>query len=273
MNQIVNRRYYISLSILAVILFAGCAPKNEQSSMSNAQTQAPEKVELTVSAAASLTDALREVQTAYESKNKQIKLNFNFGASGVLQQQIEQGAPTDLFFSAAAKNMKTLIDKQLIDSSEQKNLLMNELVIVVPSDSKAVLHQINDLAGPDIKHLAVGEPQTVPAGSYAKEALTNVKLWDPLQGKIVQGKDVRQVLTYVESSNAEAGFVYKTDALTSKKVKVALSVDTQSYTPIAYPAGIVKASKHKKETSDFFTFLESKEAQAIFMKYGFTIPK
>ncbi|MDR6551102.1 molybdate ABC transporter substrate-binding protein [Paenibacillus qinlingensis] len=261
---------------IATMIITGCSSEKAQPAVSTAPTATPvptEKVELTISAAASLTDALKEIQTNYETKNKQIKLNFNFGASGALQQQIEQGAPADLFFSAATKNMKTLVDKQLIDTAQQKNLLINELVAVVPADGKVAVTKSEDLSSDSIKHIAIGEPATVPAGSYAKEALTNVKLWDSLQAKIVQGKDVRQVLTYVESGNAEAGFMYKTDALTSKRVKVAFSVDPKTYTPIEYPAGIVKATKHSKETSDFFTYLQSKEAQDVFVKFGFSIPK
>lgn len=276
----------LSSFAIATMIITGCSSEKAQPAVSTAPTQAAqatatpaatpvptEKVELTISAAASLTDALKEIQTNYETKNKQIKLNFNFGASGALQQQIEQGAPADLFFSAATKNMKTLVDKQLIDTAQQKNLLINELVAVIPADGKVAVTKVEDLSGDSIKHLALGEPATVPAGSYAKEALTNVKLWDSLQAKIVQGKDVRQVLTYVESGNAEAGFVYKTDALTSKSVKVAFSVDPKTYTPIEYPAGIVKATKHSKETSDFYTYLQSKEAQDVFVKFGFSIPK
>ncbi|UKS30973.1 molybdate ABC transporter substrate-binding protein [Paenibacillus sp. HWE-109] len=278
--------YVLSCFIIAALVLTGCASKKEQPAASAtpvqtaqataAATSTPvptEKVELTISAAASLTDAFKEIQTNYEGKNKQIKLNFNFGASGALQQQIEQGAPADLFFSAATKNMKALVDKQLIDTAQQKNLLINELVVVVPADGKVAVQKADDLTNDAIKHLAVGEPQTVPAGSYAKEALTNAKLWDTLQPKIVQGKDVRQVLTYVESGNAEAGFVYKTDALTSKSVKVAFSVDPKSYTPIEYPAGIVKATKHSKETADFYAYLQTKEAQDVFVKFGFSIPK
>lgn len=279
--------YVLLFLINASIVFTGCASTKESSTatpVATAQTTqaAPsptpattpaEKVELTISAAASLTDALKEIQTSYEGKNKPIKLNFNFGASGALQQQIEQGAPADVFLSAATKNMKALVDKQLIEPAQQKNLLINELVLVVPADGKVVVQKIEDLTAEGIKHVAIGEPQTVPAGSYAKEALTQTKLWDGLQAKIVQGKDVRQVLTYVESGNAEAGFVYKTDALTSQKVKVALSVDSKSYTPIEYPAGIVKATKHSKEAADFYAYLQTKEAQDVFVKYGFTIPK
>lgn len=259
--------YVLLCSITSVMIITGCASQTDQPAAPT------EKVELTISAAASLTDAFKEIQTNYENKNKQIKLNFNFGASGALQQQIEQGAPADLFFSAAAKNMKTLVDKQLIDTTQQKNLLINELVVVVPADGKIALQKAEDLTNENMKHLAVGEPQTVPAGGYAKEALTNAKLWDTLQTKIVQGKDVRQVLTYVESGNAEAGFVYKTDALRSKSVKVAFSVDPTTYTPIEYPAGIVKATKHSKEAADFYAYLQTKDAQDVFVKYGFAIPK
>ncbi|MNR05394.1 Molybdate-binding periplasmic protein precursor [compost metagenome] len=216
---------------------------------------------------------MKEIQTNYEKKHTNIKLQFNFGASGALQQQIEQGAPADVFFSAASKNMKELVDKSLIDASQQSNLLLNGLVVVVPADGKTSVQKLEDLSGASVAHIAVGEPQTVPAGTYAREALTNAKLWDPLQAKIVQGKDVRQVLTYVESGNAEAGFVYKTDALTSSKVKIALTVDPKSYKPIEYPAGIVKASKHSKEAAEFYAYLKSKEAQDVFVKFGFTIPQ
>ncbi|NEW08534.1 molybdate ABC transporter substrate-binding protein [Paenibacillus sp. SYP-B3998] len=274
MSRLIKSSMVSFILILLVIVFTACGEKKESPSVSAPQTQAPQQtVELTISAAASLTDALKEIQTAYEQTNKNIKLNYNFGASGALQQQIEQGAPSDVFISAASKNMKALVDKQLIEESQQKNLLINELVVVIPTDSKAAVQQIDDLSGADIKHLAVGEPQTVPAGNYAKEALTSAKLWDPLQAKLVQGKDVRQVLTYVESGNAEAGFVYKTDALTSKKVKVAFSVDPKTYAAITYPAGIVKATKHAKEAADFYAYLHTKAAQDVFVRYGFSLPK
>ncbi|MEK3723841.1 molybdate ABC transporter substrate-binding protein [Paenibacillus sp. FSL H8-0034] len=250
---------------------AGAGSKQQQSA---SPAQAPaEAVELTISAAASLTDALKEIQTAYQAKVKSTKLNFNFGASGALQQQIEQGAPADLFLSAATKNMKTLVDKQLIDAGKQKNLLTNELVVVVPSDGKVSIGSEADLSKPEVLHVAIGIPESVPAGSYAKEALTYSKQWDSLQPRLVQGKDVRQVLQYIETGNAEAGFVYKTDALTSSKVKVAFAVDPKSYQAVEYPIGIVKSTKHSKEAEDFYNYLQSKEALDVFVKFGFTVPK
>ncbi len=231
-----------------------------------------EKVELTVSAAASLTDALKEIQTDYAAKNSNVEIHFNFGASGALQQQIEQGAPADIFLSAAVKNMKVLVDKQLIDADQQRNILANELVVVVPADRTTAIASADDLNQAEIKKIAIGIPESVPAGSYAKEALTNVKLWDALQPRLVQAKDVRQVLQYVETGNADAGFVYKTDALTSRKVKVAFSMDPAAYTPAVYPVGLVKSTKHKKEAEAFYEFLQSKEALDIFLKYGFSEP-
>jgi len=238
-----------------------------------ASSESAEKVELTVSAAASLTDALKEIETNYKLKNPSVALHFNFGSSGSLQQQIEQGAPADLFLSAATKNMQALVDKQLIAEDKHTPWLANELVVVVPSDGGAALSGMDELAKPEVKHVAVGIPESVPAGRYAKEALDNAKLWEPLLAKLVQGKDVRQVLQYVETGNADAGFVYKTDALTSQKVKIAFTVDPQTYSPAEYPIGIVKATKHSKEAGDFYEYLQTKEALDVFVKHGFSAAK
>lgn len=252
---------------------ASASPSASPSASASASDTPAANVELTVSAAASLTDALNEIQKTYQSEHPNVSISFNFGASGALQQQIEQGAPADLFLSAAVKNMKALVDKQLIDASQEHNLLDNDLVVVVPTDSKLSLASEADLAQAGVKTVAIGIPESVPAGSYAKESLTNAKLWDSLQPKTVQGKDVRQVLQYVETGNADAGFVYKTDALTSDKVKVAFAVDPAAYTPIEYPIGIVKATKHLTEAEDFYQYLQSQEALDVFVKYGFSVPK
>ncbi|MFF2089606.1 molybdate ABC transporter substrate-binding protein [Paenibacillus sp. NPDC058174] len=263
----------IGLAVIAIsIMLAGCGSNGNAPANQAQQTAEPaaKTVELTISAAASLTDALNEIQGLYAKSNPAVKLNFNFGASGALQQQIEQGAPADLFLSAAPKNMKALVDKQLIDENKQINLLKNELVVVAPADSKTKLESVNDLTKAEVKTIAIGIPESVPAGNYAKEALTSAKLWDALQSKSVQGKDVRQVLQYVETGNADAGFVYKTDALTSQKAVIAFAVDPASYSPIQYPIGVVKATKHNKEAEDFYAYLQTKEALDVFVKYGFS---
>jgi molybdate transport system substrate-binding protein len=255
----------LMLTAVMALALAGCGGASGQ--------PAADKVELTVSAAASLTDALKEIQTAYESEHPDIRLSLNFGGSGTLQQQIEQGAPADLFLSAADKNMRALVDKQLIEADRQTELLTNELVVVVPADGGAALTKLENLTNSDVKKVAIGIPESVPAGSYASEALKSVGLWDGLQAKTVQAKDVRQVLQYVETGNADAGFVYRTDALTSQKVKVAFAVDPTLYTKVMYPIGVVKATRHSKEAEDFYNYLQSREALDVFVKYGFSVPK
>lgn len=247
------------------------AASGESSSAGNTDPQ--ETVDLTISAAASLTDAMKEIETNYELANPYIELNFNFGASGALQQQIEQGAPADVFVSAATKNMNALVDENLIASGDQKNLLQNSLVAIVPADGTNTVASETDLTSDSIKTVAIGIPESVPAGTYAKEALTNAKLWDELESKLVQGKDVRQVLQYVETGNADAGFVYKTDALTSDQVKIAFEVDKNNYTPANYPIGIIEGTKHRTEAEQFYAYLQTPEVLDIFVKYGFTIPE
>ncbi|OMF27199.1 molybdate ABC transporter substrate-binding protein [Paenibacillus sp. FSL H8-0548] len=277
------KSYVILCALISIVLvIAGCGAKQNTSqndsngtkaTSTTEQTQQPaEAVELIVSAAASMTDALTEIEKAYEANHPNIELSFNFGASGALQQQIEQGAPADLFLSAAVKNMTALVDKELIDTNQQINLLANELVVVVPADGALAIENVSDLAKAEVKTVAIGIPESVPAGSYAKEVLTSANLWDALQSKSVQAKDVRQVLQYVETGNADAGFVYKTDALTSDKVKVAFAVNAASYKAIQYPIGIVKATKHSKEAEEFYTYLQSQESLDVFIKYGFSVP-
>ncbi|WP_418026490.1 molybdate ABC transporter substrate-binding protein [Paenibacillus sp. JJ1722] len=274
MHKLIKSSTVFVLVISIILLLSGCvgsAGKNGSSSQTSSKTA--ETIELTISAAASLTDALKEIQHSYESTHTGIKLNFNFGGSGALEKQIEQGAPSDLFLSASTKNMKSLVDQQLIDTKKQKTWLTNELVAVIPADGTMNIASVTDLTKKEVKKVAIGIPESVPAGNYAQEALMKAKLWDTLQSKLVQAKDVRQVLQYVETGNADVGFVYKTDALTSQKAKIAFEVDPKTYLPVEYPIGIVKASKHIQEAEDFYAYLQSQESLNIMAKYGFTIPK
>lgn len=266
MNKFTLR--YIGVFILSfLLLFSAACTSGEKKEKTNAKEE--KAVELTISAAASLQDAFKEIEKQYKQKEPNIKLSFNFGSSGALQQQIEQGAPADLFFSAAEDKFQTLVKKGFINEKEGKNLLGNELVLVVPKESSIKTFQ--ELKEEKVKKLAIGTPESVPAGKYAKASLTHENLWNDLQNKIVFTKDVRQVLTYVETGNVDAGIVYKTDALISDKVKIANAAPTNSHEPIHYPAGVIKESKHKKEATSFYEYLQSKEAQSIFKKYGFTI--
>ncbi|NMP11322.1 molybdate ABC transporter substrate-binding protein [Paenibacillus polymyxa] len=283
MKKIIRHSQALFFAFCVVLLLAGCGAGQQSASSGSSAVQNEvsgqdsskkvETVELTISAAASLTDALKEIQTLYESSHKGIQLNFNFGGSGALEKQIEQGAPSDLFLSASKKNMKSLVDQHLIESNKQKTWLTNELVAVLPADGTTSITSVKDVMQKEVKKVAIGIPESVPAGKYAQEALTNVKLWDVLQDKLVQAKDVRQVLQYVETGNADVGFVYKTDALTSQKAKIAFEVDSKTYSTVEYPIGIIKASKHIQEAESFYEYLQSQESLNIMAKYGFTIPK
>ncbi|MDQ6419628.1 molybdate ABC transporter substrate-binding protein [Paenibacillus sp. LHD-117] len=265
--------WLFALMMALALSACGSASNAGNSANANGEETSGPVVQLTISAAASLTDALEEIKGIYESQHTNVKLLFNFGASGALQTQIEEGAPADLFLSASPKNMKALVDGGFIEPDKQMNLLGNELVVVVPADSKLTLSTLQDLQKPDVKRIAIGIPESVPAGNYAKEALTKETLWDALQPVLVQAKDVRQVLSYVETGNVDAGFVYRTDALSSTDSKVAFAVAPGSYAPIQYPAGIVKATEHPEEAAGFYDFLQSKEALDVFVKYGFSVPE
>jgi len=260
------------LLVTILLLLAACSSDPASPSVQASSSQPAQQVELTISAAASLTDALQALQPVFETEHPGLKLVFNFGGSGALQQQIEQGAPADLFLSAANKNMQALVDKGLIDEAHLANLLTNTLVAVVPKEGAAAMKGFADLTPSAIHHIAIGIPESVPAGAYAKEAIDHAKLWDALQPKIVQAKDVRQVLQYVETGNADVGFVYKTDAFSSDKTAIAFEVDPATHTPIEYPMGIVKESKHPEETAVLFAYLQSKAALEIFATFGFSVP-
>lgn len=260
-------QFLVPLLILGMMMFLAACGSEQEATGSGDQT-----VELTVSAAASLTDALQEIQENYKTLAPHVKLSFNFGASGALQQQIEQGAPVDIFISASSKNMDALVDKHWVAEGQQKSLLGNELTVITAVDQELPIQDASDLLNGKFLKVAVGIPETVPAGKYAQEALSNAGVWEELQPKLVQAKDVRQVLQYVQTGNAEAGIVYKTDALSSDKVKIAYTVDPSSYSPIIYPVGIVKATAHGKEAEQLYNNLQSKEAMDIFVKYGFSIP-
>ena len=198
--------------------------------------------ELTVSAAASLTNAFPEIGKRFEQLHPGAKVIFNFAASGALLQQIAQGAPVDVFASADQKTMDQAQEKGLIVPASRKNFVSNTLVLIVPQDSKLALTGPKDLLLPKVKRVAVGNPDSVPAGRYAKKALTKAGLWQALQPKLIPGESVRQVLDYVSRGEVDAGLVYATDAAIAKgKVKTVAQV--QGHQPIVYPAALVAASR------------------------------
>lgn len=224
--------------------------------------------EILVSAAASLTDALKEISGGYQAKAKH-RVKFNFGPSSGLARQIDQGAPVDLFFSADVPQMENLDKKGRLEPGTRKNLLSNRLVIIVPADSKVAVSTPVDLLKSDIKRIALAEPTTVPAGVYSSEYLAARGLWNKLQTKLLPVQDVRATLAAVESGNVDAGFVYKTDAIISEQVKIAYEVPTGQGPDITYVAAIVRESKRKAAARDFLNYLSSPAGRAVFEKFGF----
>ncbi|MCC3356275.1 molybdate ABC transporter substrate-binding protein [Bacillus sp. REN16] len=251
----------IHFLLLLMIFFVVTACSNEM------KDQTPEEVELIISAAASLQDAFVPIQKEFEEKYPTIKLVFNFGGSGALQQQISQGAPADLFFSAATDKFDTLINEGLINEEDGVQLLGNEIVLVIPKDHKNGVTSFDDLS--NASKISIGTPESVPAGQYGKEALENMEIWNEIEDKIVYAKDVRQVLTYVETNNIDAGIVYKTDAVSSNKVEIVASADADSHPPIIYPVGVIKDSKHRNEALKFYEFLQTKNTIKTFEEFGF----
>jgi molybdate transport system substrate-binding protein len=229
------------------------------------------KAELTISAAASLKDAMNEVKALYLKEKPNTTLTINLGASGSLAQQIEQGAPVDIFFSASSSNMTTLKDKNLLDNTTIKNMLGNKVVLIIPKDSKVSISSFAQVTDATIKKIALGEPTTVPAGQYAEQVFTYLKILDQVKAKAVYGKDVKEVLTWVETGNVDAGVVYSTDAKVSTKVTVIATASDASHKPIIYPVAMVKATKSPEATKDFLNYLSSDSAKAVFMKYGFSV--
>jgi molybdate transport system substrate-binding protein len=226
------------------------------------------KVELTVSAAISLKDALDEIAQLYHAETPGTVIHFNLGGSGTLQHQIEQGAPVDIFISASEDQMNSLESEGLLSPGTRKDLLKNTVVLIVPK-GKSGISSFQDLARPEVKVIAIGDPQTVPAGKYAQEVLTHFHLYEQLKPKLVLAKDVRQVLTYVITGNVDAGIVYATDAKISSAVSVVATAPADSHSPTVYPVAALKASKQPAEAKRFLDFLISAKALAVFEKYGF----
>lgn len=225
--------------------------------------------QVTVFAAASLADTLKQIATNYERQSRD-KIIFNFAASGTLARQIEEGAPADVFISADETRMDTLAKKHLLVDASRKSLLGNSLVIVGPPDGSAV-HSAIDLTNVAVQRLAIGEVKLVPAGTYAKQYLDKLGLWQAVEAKVVPCENVRAVLAAVESGNVEAGIVYKTDAGISKKVKVVFEVPAGEGPEIRYPLALIKDSPQTEAAKGFYKYLALSDAGAVFQKFGFIV--
>jgi molybdate transport system substrate-binding protein len=279
--------------IMLVMLAAGCQVKEKNSDQVSAvtpeaaatatpeatatDTPTPEptkevqKTEILIAAAASLQNALEEIKPLYEGANPGVTLTFTFGASGSLQEQIEQGAPVDVFMSAALKQMSKLEEEGLILGGSKKELLENKVVLIVPNDSKLAITSFEDIT--KAKMIGLGDPASVPVGQYAEEVFTSLGNLDEVKKKATYGKDVTEVLTWVATGNVDAGVVYATDAKSSKDVKVVAEAPEGSVSKAIYPAAVVKASKIPDAAKAFVDYLTTDEAMKIFENYGFIANK
>lgn len=226
--------------------------------------------EVSVFAASSLTDALQEIGRAWEARSGD-RILFNFSASSTLARQIDEGAPADLFASADELRMDQLEQKHRIDPASRVSLLSNTLVIVVPAEARPGRRVTPaDLARSAIKSLALAEPSTVPAGMYAREYLTHTRLWPQVAPKVIPTANVRAALAAVESGNVDAAIVYRTDALSSSRVRIAFEIEGRDAPRISYPFALVAGERSPSpQAARFLAWLRSRPASKVFRKYGF----
>lgn len=274
MALIKGRRFLIRVCVgLAIsLLTASCGSSALAPNRSESRPETPaQTVEITVSAAASLQDALEAITPEFHAAYPDIEISYNFGASGALQQQIEQGAPADIFFSAAAKQMDVLAEKGLILKDTRQDLLTNSLVLIAPVQSQLAVTDIAQLKDAEIGIVAVGEFRSVPAGQYAEQVFTKLNLLEPLQSKLVFINNVRGVLAAVESGNADVGMVYATDAALSERIKVLATASESTHQPIVYPIAVVSDRPNPEAAKTFIAFLQTPAAQTKFKDLGFGV--
>jgi molybdate transport system substrate-binding protein len=255
------------VTVLLTTSLIGCGTQNAASTSTKAASPSESAVELNISAAASLKEAMGDIQAEYQKIKPNVTLTVNFGASGSLQQQIQQGAPCDIFISAGQSQIKALEDKSLLLENTKKDLVKNDLVLVGPKDT--TITDLSDLNTDKVKKIAVGEPKSVPAGQYADEVFQKLGIKDAISSKLVFAKDVKEVLAWSTSGNTEVGFVYKSDALSNSNAKIISIVPEDKHSPITYPIGVIKESKNQEQAKAFEDFLFTDTCKKIFVKYGY----
>ncbi len=251
-------------SIVSAVFVSGCGTRKKES---------PQPVEITILAAASLTDVCNEIKAKYEAANKGVVPAFSYGSSGALQTQIEEGAPADLFMSAAAKQMMALDEKGFMESDTITELLENKVVLIVTKDSNAGIETFEDVATEKVSMIGLGDPASVPVGQYSEEIFTSLGILDTVKKKANYGTDVRNVLSWVETGVVDCGVVYATDANISQNATVVASAPEGTCKPVIYPIGVVKASKNKEAARAFMEYLQTDEIMELFETYGFSTIK
>ncbi|MGH9407337.1 MAG: molybdate ABC transporter substrate-binding protein [Terriglobia bacterium] len=263
-----NRSRFINalgkLALAAIVAVELLAPSASLAS-------APKRVELTVSAAISLTAPLQAIAKLYEKRHPAFSVALNLGASGILEQQIEEGAPADIFISASPREMNELEKQSLIRAASRRNLVSNILVLVCPQGELGIT-SFRNLVLPRVKRVAIANPESVPAGMYAKQALEYFKVFKEVEPKLLLAGDVRQALAYAETGDADAAIVYLTEAKLSKRVRVVATAPAASHAPVVYPVAVLQRSREAAAAKQFVDFLSGREAQQVFEREGFGPP-
>ena len=274
------------VAMVMLLLFAGCGQQQapapppapdtavngayETNDVENNAEEAPEPVELLIGAAMSLIDVVEELSAIYTSLFPHVTLVHTFASSGALQGQIEEGAPIDIFFSAAAAQMRNLEEQGLI-YGQGRTVVTNTVALIVPADSDIAITSFEDVALDAVGIIGVGDPDAMPIGRFAREVFTSLGIVDEVYDKAVLASDVRQILTWVETGEVDAGVVFMTDAIASDDVRVIEVADPSLHAPSVNPVGIVETSSYKEEAQNFIDFLFSGAARTVFEQHGFTM--
>jgi molybdate transport system substrate-binding protein len=267
--------FIAAVAIVAVVSISSCSAGlfdflgGDNSNATNVDLNGQE---VKLAAAASLKNAFDDkLIPMFQDKYPGVKVTPTYASSGDLQSQIENGLGADVFMSAANKQMNALVDEGIVDNDTNLQFLENKVVLIVPKDSKANISSFDDLKNVE-GNIAIGDPESVPAGQYAKEVLNNTGLWGDVEPKLSLGKDVTEVLNQVAQGSADCGIVYATDAKSTDDVKVICEAPEDALkTPVIYPVAALKNSTDSNATKAFMDFLQTKEAKDVFVEYGFTL--
>lgn len=269
-KEIIRRAAMVTaVAMLAVLTACGQTESKDEKETGEKNEGKKPVTELTVLAAASMTDAMQEIGEAYQETHENIEITYQFDSSGTLKTQIEEGAPADIFISAATKQMDELVQGELVEKDSVFPWLENKVVLIVPKDSEDGPDSFEDAAKEEVPMIAIGN-EDVPVGQYTQTIYQNLGLWENIQAKANLASNVRQVLDWVATGNAPCGVVYATDAQIEKNVKVVCEAPKGSCDPVIYPAGMVSASKEKEEAAEFLEYLKTEAVSKILEAYGFT---
>ncbi|MDO4173866.1 MAG: molybdate ABC transporter substrate-binding protein [Eubacteriales bacterium] len=259
-------------AVVAMGVLAGCSAQQEDiaAGSSVAGSGSASESTVTIYAAKSMTDCMDELIADYDERHPEVEISANYASSGDLQSQIENGAPCDIFLSAAQTQMDALEEEGLVDTDSRSDLLTNEAVLVTPTDTD-IVSSFADLAADNVKKVAIGNPDSVPAGQYAQEILTTLGIWDTVSEKAVLGSDVRQVLAWCETGEVDAGIVYATDAAVTDAVQVVCAAPEDSCDPVVYPVALTAEGAKNEAAEEFLAFLQSADAAVVFEAYGFGV--